>query len=278
MGAFWLAKQTTFIVGICVITAIAAGAQYLGLPLMLYVWEFAVDLKVLLVAALAFYLWRKSASLQDIITIVGFKRWNWKRYAGWFFASLLISSIVVGLGFLLKQVKYADLENAATIALAICFDIPAILFFSITTIFLEELIFRGFLLTELLKGKSLFASIAISSVIWTIFKSTEIVDIETPNLLAISSILLFSFSIGSISAILFRSHQTLWPAYFFRVGVSIFIPAILGNFAQDADNFFEAKSVLFLGDGIVVSILLLAIFVLIVHDYQKKGVSAQVNA
>ena len=253
------------------IAAIAAGAQYLGLPLMVYIWEFAVDLKVFLAAALAFYLWRKSASLQEIITIVGFKRWNWKRYAGLFFASLLISSIVVGIGSLLKQVKYADLENAATIALAICFDIPAILFFSITTIFLEELIFRGFLLTELLKGKSLFASIVISSLIWTIFESSEVVDVEIPSLLAISSILLFSFSIGSISAILFRAHQTLWPAYFFRVGASIFFPAILGNFAQDADNFFEAKSVLFLGDGIVISIFLFAVFTLLVFRFRKQS-------
>jgi membrane protease YdiL (CAAX protease family) len=269
-GAFWLAKQITFIAGICVIAAVAAGAQYLGLTLMLYIWEFAVDLKVLFATALVFYLWRKSTSLQEIASIVGFKRWNLKRYAGWFFASLLIASIVVGIGFLLKQVKYAELENAATIALAIFFDIPAILFFSITTIFLEELVFRGFLLSELLKGKSLFASITISSLIWTIFKSSEIVDTETPGLLAIMSILLFSFSIGSVSAILFRSHQTLWSAYFFRVGASIFFPAILGNFAQDADNFFEAKSVLFLGDGIVISIFLFAVFAQLIYRSQKK--------
>jgi hypothetical protein len=65
------------------------------------------------------------------------------------------------------------------------------------------------------------------------------------------------FSIGVLSAVMFRWLGSVWPVYLLRVGLTVFPPAILGDFAQNSDFFFESKLPWFYADGLTFSALLL---------------------
>jgi hypothetical protein len=164
---------------------------------------------------------------------------------------------------ILKKVAYSNLDNAATIGLAICFDIPAVILFSMTTLMVEEIVFRGYYYARLTQTRSIAWSVVISSVVWTLFKAPELLDSETFDIVVALSLLFSNFSLGMMAAVLFCWLESVWPAYLFRVGITIFPPAILGNFAQNSDFFFESKAPWFHAEGLVFSILLLttALFV-----------------
>jgi membrane protease YdiL (CAAX protease family) len=262
-GVSLLDKNRTF-VGIVCLSAILLGALELShLPLRFYVWELVFAVKVLLVAVPVFIYWHKSKSVKTVVAKLGLNSWSWKSSIAAFFSTLLLAGIAVGIGLALRKVAYSNLDNAATIAMAICFDIPAIAFFSMTTLLVEEIVFRGYYFVRLTQTRSIVGSILISSFVWTIFKSPELLEIEMLNIGAIVSFLFSMFSLGVLAAVLFRWLDSIWPTYFLRVGIAIFPAAILGNFAQNSDFFFESKSPWFYADGVVYSTLLLMVSLLI---------------
>ncbi|MCX6137448.1 MAG: hypothetical protein NTV54_08150 [Ignavibacteriales bacterium] len=252
-----MGNLTKFTLAVFAITAISGAAAYWGVSTTFYVWEFVFDAKVIAALCVVFLIWRKTKHRSDIVSILGLRNWRFWDNLRWFILPLALAAIAVGGGLAAKQLAYSQLENAATIALAVLFDIPAILFFSLTVFFAEEIALRGFALIEIKSAHSVLFSILLSSLLWTVYKIPEVLEIEQPNILAICSVILFSFATGVLCATLFFLKKSLWQGYFFRVGASIFFPAILGNFADDSDFFFEAKSVLFLGDGIILSVFIL---------------------
>jgi membrane protease YdiL (CAAX protease family) len=237
-------------------SGIFTALAYLKVDLEFYIWEFLIDLKICLIfLALAYLMYREKRpfSLKEL----GFFTFNWKSCVFAFLLPLLLAGLIVIIGFFFGQLKYGDPDNPSTQLLGLVFDIPAICVFSISTIMLEELIFRTgyFTLGSEIMGKNLL--ILLGTLVWGIYSLPKLILAEEPLVLSLSSISLYWISIGLCCMRLYAYTKSIWNIYFFRIGVLIFFPLLLGNFAAETDPFFSAKSNLFLGDGIIVSILLI---------------------
>jgi membrane protease YdiL (CAAX protease family) len=258
-----------FLAAIPAIAAIAAACNLAGIRTHFYLWELLLDGKTIAIAALYFLLLRPSLWRNEAQEL-GVFRWSIVKIAGAFLIPAVLSGAIVGAGLLAKKVGYADPDNAATMLLTLAFDIPAIFIFSVTTVFIEEYVFRGCILTEFDRKGMAGAGLLISSVLWAIYAFVEVLPLEEFSWMTIGILFLFYVSVGIASGALYVASRSVWISYAFRVGVMTIMPSVISGAAGETDAFFSTENIFFLGDGIIASAALIVIFVSMFYIIRSK--------
>jgi hypothetical protein len=161
------------------------------------------------------------------------------------------------------------LDNAVTLILATLFDIPAIYVFSATTILIEEILFRGVLVSSFQLSFSPGWGTFISSALWTLWSINEILAVEPITVLILISLLLFFLSLGFLLSALVKKYQSIWPGYSFRIGVMTLTPITLTSQLVESDSFFSSTSSIFIAEGLLISILTTCVSILLL---KKKDI------
>lgn len=253
------------IIFIAILSLVFGIAAFLEIPYQFYLWELFIDVRILfLIAYLIFLSARKEINLFPQ-TLPQFS-FYWKQNVAFFFSLVPIYAIITVVGLLFGKVSIAKMDNAMTLILATAFDIPAAFVFSLTSVFIEEYFFRGFILTSfLLKYSNVRASV-FSSLLWVIFCLSEIIPTDKIHWLSLLSNTLYFFSMGIICSALFSRYKTIWPGYSLRIAVISLTPIILSSQLVEADAFFRSDSSLFMADGFLTS----AAFLLTAGYFLKK--------
>ena len=245
----------TFAVVFC-ISVLSAILSYFQIPYQLYIWEIFIDAKVIALALFVFFLYKRK-TLQFPKIKVLLLTWSWKRNIFYFFFPLFLYLIAIIAGLLVKEVSLNKLDNAITLVLATLFDIPAIFVFSSTSILIEEIFFRGIILSTIQGQYSQLKSIVVANILWIVYSVSEIIGIKELNLLKFISVAIYFLSMGIMCSVLKNKYQSIWFGYSLRVGVITLTPIIISSLISESDSFFVSNSLLFVAEGIAVSCLFL---------------------
>jgi len=182
--------------------------------------------------------------------------WKWNlrsNILAFFFPFGLFVLLILG-GLLFKTIDYQGVENSATFLLATVFDIPATYFFSVTTVLLEEIVFRGFVFSAVMKGKNIFLPSLLASGLWALMCIGGVFQDAGANFRSI----LFGFvnlvSIGFVCSSLYLSSGSIWSSYSFRIGLIVFSTALLSESPAEANSFFSANTFLFSSNGLLITL------------------------
>jgi membrane protease YdiL (CAAX protease family) len=168
---------------------------------------------------------------------------------------LLLLSVILFVGKIGSQIDYHNFENWPTKILQILFDYPAILFFSISTIFIDELFFRSFLYKLFREHIGIGKAIVLSSIFWSIFNLSGFIFI-VPNTIEIATVYIpYYLSTGILLSVLVEKYGHILYGYLFRVGLMSFSALLLSNATDDQSTFFVSNSLIFSSQGIIFSIL-----------------------
>ncbi len=241
--------------------------SFLKIQYQFYVWEILIDLKIVAVFGL-FYLSYRKKELIFVPSQLSFFSFDWKQNILLFFVPLCIYAVTIGIGIASSEVKINKMDNAATLVLATIFDIPAIYVFSITSIFIEELIFRGILLKSFERSFGVFRSIFLTSTIWAIFMLTDIVGTETIDLSLSGIFALFFLSLGILLSIVSLWKGNVWLGYSLRIGLITITPIVLISRINESDSFFTTDSMFYTAEGLIVTLTSGVIAMII---YLKSG-------
>lgn len=238
------------------VSAIASILSALGWPYQFFVWEFFFDGRLVAILALSFIAWKRGfITLPSPMPSLRSFRWHENVWA--FLAPLAFYALTIGAGMAASAVKVDPLDNAATLVLATLFDIPAIYVFSITSVLVEEFLFRGVVLDAFTKRSSPFLAVVLSSVLWTLFMVPEVIGLNDLALPSISVVLLFIFITGLFCSVIALRWSTIWIGYSFRVGIIALTPIIISSLTTEADAFFITSSPWFAAEGGVMIILMI---------------------
>jgi len=231
----------------------SAAFVHLGLKTQIYVWEFRIDLRsaVFAILCVSFSKWRHAGFE---FTKIGMWKWNLRsNILAFFFPFGLFVLLILG-GLLFKTIDYQGVENSATFLLATVFDIPATYFFSVTTVLLEEIVFRGFVFSAVMKGKNIFLPSLLASGLWALMCIGGVFQDAGANFRSI----LFGFvnlvSIGFVCSSLYLSSGSIWSSYSFRIGLIVFSTALLSESPAEANSFFSANTFLFSSNGLLITL------------------------
>ncbi len=247
--------------------------RYFLIQYQFYVWEIFIDAKILCLLGLIFFLYKKKTMLFTKDQFV-FLQFDWRKNLVVCSLPLFFYVIPIIVGLLIKEVSVSKLDNATTLVLATLFDLPAIYFFSLTSIFIEEIFFRGILLSTFQQKYSPIHSIILSSLFWMMFNISELVGLEELNFAHIIVIAIYFFSIGILCAAFSNKYKSVWLGYSFRVGIIALIPIILTSSLLESDSFLTTTSYFFNAEGIVVSLLLIVSGVIL---YTTTAIAPAVN-
>lgn len=259
--------RITFII-LIFISLLAGILSYFKIPYQFYIWEVFIDSKIIVLALLLFYFYRiKTIELSSVRLLL--TNWYWKKNIIFFFLPIFIFAIVIASGLLFDKVILNRLDNSTTLILATLFDIPAIFVFSATSILIEEIFFRGFLLTtmKLLHGQ--IHAIILISFIWVVYSFSDFIGSEEFSLLKFGVVIIFFFANGVFCSILASKYQSLWIGYSFRLGLITLSPIIVPSLLSESDVFYSTESILFNAEGIIVSVLILVISYLIFQSIEE---------
>ena len=180
-------------------------------------------------------------------------RFEWKSSLVWLTMPLFLLGIILIIGLIASTIEYYAIENWPTKMLQTFFDFPAILFFSVSTVFIEELFFRSFLIRAFRFHNSITKSIFFTAFFWAFFcLSDTILLSSTLQILLIDS--LYYFTTGVLLGILTVKYGQIFYGYFYRVGILSFNAILLSYAIDDQNTLFVTKSVIFGGQGILYSI------------------------
>jgi membrane protease YdiL (CAAX protease family) len=261
-----------FLVCILLLAAAAGCCNNAGIKSHFYVWEVLFDAKTLLLAALFFILlkpedWKKSSRDRGVFT------WSLLKAIGAFLISVIVSGATLGIGLVFKKIAFADPENAATLVLTMLFDIPAVFIFSVTTVFVEEYVFRGCLLSNFLDDGRPVTGLAVSSLLWALYAIVEVLPLDDFSWITIGALILYYVAVGIAASSLYRASRSLWVSYAFRIGVMTVTPFVLSGVTGVTNAFFSTENIFFYSDGIFASTLLIVVFSTIFFVSGKKWIT-----
>lgn len=252
-----------FITGIAVIFAIL---QRFDIPSVFYIWEIAIDFKIVSIIGFLYFLNKKQIFVLNLAELKLFPM-DWYRNLTFFLIPIFIYGIVVFLGLTSGKVTVAPLENKSTVILAALFDIPANCIFSVTIIFMEEIVFRFVLLKSSFVDHSKLKTLILVNIIWSIYSALSIIDFSGANFQSIVSIFISQFTIGSLLSSIVIKYKSIWYAYSLRIGMKIIVPLIVTSIVLDTDSFFTTNSLLFYAEGWISSVTML---LLAAYIYRKE--------
>ena len=240
------------------ISILSGVLSYFQIPYQFYIWELFIDMKIAALTLLLLFLYKKNAiQISNIKTLL--LNWSWKKNILYFFFPLLLFVFVIATGVLLKEITFNKLDNAPTLILATLFDIPAIFVFSVTSLLVEEIFFRGFVLTTIQQLRSQWQGIILTSLLWTVYCFSEIIGLQGITIFKFITALLFFFSIGILCSIIVDKYKSVWFGYSLRIGLITLSPILLTSLLSESDSFFTTESLLFDAEGVIFSILILAV-------------------
>lgn len=243
--------------------------SYFNISYQFYIWEIFVDVKIVLLVLFLLFL-RKKGKYRFSGSVL--KKWNLKKNFLWFFIPLVFYTFIAIVGVIVGEVSVDIPENAETLLLATIFDIPAVFVFSVTSIFIEEIFFRGVLVTsfEQIYGSEGLSdkikTISITSVLFVFFNLSEVISTNSRSAISVTLLVMYFFSIGILTSILVLKYRTIWFGYSFRIFLSTVPTLILPSFFVDSDLFFRTKNFLFFSEGLLFSSL---VFGMCVHMMSK---------
>lgn len=237
--------------------------SFARIPYQFYVWEIFIDGKIITMLLFLLYLLKRS-KFQFSFNAAKLDRMDWEGSILWFFFPLVSYSIVITIGMLTKEGLFNNLENIATLILATVFDLPAVFVFSLTFIFIEEIVFRGILLSSFLSTRKKFSSVVILSLFFSGFSMSDVFTNDFSSPLIFASLIVYFFAVGVLTSALVMKYKSVWVSYSLRIGLLTISPLILTSYLIETDSFFQTKNSLFYVEGFLFSVITLTIgFVLL---------------
>jgi hypothetical protein len=238
--------------------------NFFQIQTLFYFGEILIDTKIIILIGFVYFL-QKRFSL-DFRTILK-DCYLWKSYINilFFFAVIIPLLITILLGNVLGFVEFNYLNNPESIFLGTVFDIPAIFIFSLTSVFVEELFFRVFLLKIFPTNSIVFQTIS-TSFFWMMYSIPELIKPELDIFALVISAVYF-FCIGIFLSLLVRRFKTIWYGYSLRMGIISLVPNVLSSVVVESDSFFVSKNHLFSFEGVVTILILIGIsFILFLKE------------
>jgi membrane protease YdiL (CAAX protease family) len=245
-----------FLLFLLLISVLSAIAALFGVSTQFYLWEFPVDVKILLFALLLFFFIRKYHWDFDL-SKYGILRWYGGQNVLAFISPLVFLALTVTAGYLLKKTTFEGADDSITLLLATLFDIPAVYFFSVVVVLVEELIFRGFIFGIVSREYGIFKSVLISSIIWAVANFDKIAQIRSSSLFDISSEFLNLISIGLACAAIYSRTDSIWPGYSFRIGLLVFSSAMIASDVNETTGVFYTETQALSNSGVLLSFVTL---------------------
>lgn len=227
---------------------VSEALRRLGLETQFYVWEFKIDLKLIILGVFCYIINRKF-EIGFNFDKIGVRNWSWSTNLKAFLLPLGLLAFVITAGIFLKATAYRGVDNTATFLLATFFDIPAIFFFSITTLLLEEIIFRGFAFNAISKKDVFVLPTFLASSLWALISFTDNMQTHDSSFRSILLGLLNLISIGFVCSALLWFSKSIWSSFSFRIGLLVFSSALLCRIQDDTNSFFTAKMAFFSSNG-----------------------------
>ncbi len=248
----------------------------LGLKTQFYIWEFNIDLRYAVFGVICYFFSRKFQVGFNLAKI-GIRSWDWPTNLLAFFSPIGLFGLLIVAGILFKATSYQGVENSATFLLATAFDIPATFFFSITTVLLEEIVFRGFVFRAISKKESFVLPALLTSGLWALMSFSNGFQIQNSNLGSIFVGFLNLTSIGFVCSALLLFSKSIWSSYSFRLGLLVFSTALLCGKQDETNSFFITNLASFSNSGILLSLLnfIFASFIFKIHKNRQKSAILQ---
>lgn len=168
---------------------------------------------------------------------------NFGKIRYWLFSFLfpvIASSSVIGLGYLFGKIKYSNPENVETLILSTIFDYPLLLSWSVPSLLLAEIGWRGFLFKQINQKSSVLKAAIFSSTVWTlsyliiVFGQTGIISLwlVIPYLLSI-------FTTGIITCWVFTRTKSIWTITFLHFNMNLWNVFLFGIRAEFSSIIFQ---------------------------------------
>ncbi len=250
--------------------------SFFGIQYQFYFWEIFFDLKALTITGIVLFFYKRKILLitEEQKSLL---HWDWEKNLRVFFLPILFYLCSILAGLLFRQVSINFPDNPTTLVLGTVFDIPAIFVFSATSLLVEEIFFRGILLSSFRQRYSILASTVTISVLWTIYASSDLFWVEDLTIAKFSVLMLFFFSIGILCSAFAVKYTSVWPGYTFRVGIASLTPIILTSSLIESDSFVKSNAYFFNSDGIIVSFLLLVYGIILVKTIRRDLTAVEEN-
>lgn len=263
-----------FLFCIPILVVIASVCALTGMKTHFFLWELLVDGKTIVLAALFFFIvkpgGRQLQKIRKEAQELGVFTWGVLPLLGAFTIPVFVACVPLGAGLLLKKVSFANPDNAVTLLLTMAFDIPAVFIFTVTTVFVEEYIFRGYVLTEFLKNGASTLGLIVSSLLWALYAGVEVLPLDEYSLRSVGLLIYCYIAVGIAASVLYRVTGSLWTSYAFRIGIITYTPIVLSGVTGATDAFFMTENIFFYGDGIISSTVLLLSFIGVWFATQRK--------
>lgn len=243
---------------IVLVSIFFSALSFARIPYQIYVWEIFIDGKIIALLLFLIYLLQRS-KFQFSFIAAKLNILDWRRSLLWFLFPVAAYSIVIIIGMLTKEGKFDNLDNIATLILATLFDLPAVFVFSLTFIFIEEIIFRGILLNSFLSKQKRVNSVTILSFVFSGFCMSDVFTNDFSSPLIFVSIIFYFFAIGVLTSALVLKYNSLWVSYSFRIGQLTIAPLILTSYLIESDSFFQTKNSLFYAEGFLFLMITLTV-------------------
>jgi membrane protease YdiL (CAAX protease family) len=245
----------------------------LGLKTQFYIWEFKIDLKPAVFGVLCYYFNRKF-QIGFNFAKIGIRSWDWLTNLLSFFSPLALLAILIMAGISFKTIAYQGVENSATFLLATFFDIPATFFFSITTVLLEEIVFRGFVFDAISKKENFILASFLTSGLWALISFSDVFQMHNSSFGSILLGFLNLMSIGFVCSALLLFSKSIWSSFSFRIGLMIFSTALLCGNQDETNSLFVANLSSFSSNGILLSLFNFAFFAILLKLHKNREKSA----
>lgn len=228
----------------------------------IFLWEFQFSWKIILFIIFILLLYNSRLSSLKEFVVSNLKNFNLKNVIIYLFVPLIASFLLLIIGITFGEIQTGEIKDFTLFVFGIIFDFPAIWLFSITIILIEEIIFRGILLSEFTKSGKIAAFI-IPNLLFTLYYSDEFIlqilketNIVWSNISLLASYYFFS---GIIATLIVSKFATIWEAYSLRVGIVSFSQIISTSIIYDGNSYFITKNSYFMVEGIIFLFLLLVL-------------------
>ncbi len=248
-----------------------AALLHLGIKNQFYIWEFKIDLKPVVFGALCYFFNRKFR-IGFTLSKIGTQNWNWGTNLLAFFSPFGLLALLIMAGISFKAITYQGVDNSATFLLATFFDIPATFFFSITTVLLEEMIFRGFVFDAVSNEDNFVLASFLSSGLWVLISFADVFKMHNLSVGFVLVGLLNLISVGFVCSALLLSSKSIWSSFSFRIGLMVFSSALLCGKQDETNSFFIANLPSFSSNGILFSLFNFSFVAILLklHKSSKK--------
>lgn len=191
-----------------------------------------------------------------------------KYYLISFTYNLILFSGILIIGFILKILRFNNLNNFETQLLGLILDIPLFLIIWLPSIYLYEFAWRGFILENQL-GKPKFKKILELAFIASIsFIVLSIFFILHSNIIFAISFLISQFLNAIVLNLFYIKSRSIWLCSFHHILFIVFNTYIFGSIFEDGILFNEKYGILNAngGIGVFLQILLLILLYIIIKN------------